>query len=500
MFVAFVPLFFCLSRCRASSAAFFSFTTGVLYYAFAFRWTGAFHPYAIPFISIISSLSFVMAPALCIRLVLRRPLLAIWAAPSIWVAFEYIKQIWFLRFPFGIVGYSQYNFLSFIQIAELGGVALVSWFVLFINTLLYFSLVYILRQRGSSESSRRIARIKRSLLFFGAAILFTCIVTAYGVYRLRTLKFEKEPVLKIGFAQTLFHPRKTWAANQNEYLQVINDLGDGFDGLDVDLVLFSELTVDRYVTLESALTLEDNVEILNGLSALADRVDSAMLFGGLELKRDDGVIRTYNSAFLFSPSGEMAGVYRKRARVPFGEVNPFSELCPSFGSYLRETTDAIELSAGDSAPLFSLTNEAGTSSRFGVLICFEGAFGKYAREYVFNGADFLVNATNDYWPLSTEAMYQHALMSVFRAIETRTPVLRISNGGFSCYVDEKGCYSSSLPVNTSGMMTSRLVKLVDPPVTPYVRFGDWFSVTCLVFSSVLLLLGVAGYPRRKGSR
>jgi len=76
--------------------------------------------------------------------------------------------------------------------------------------------------------------------------------------------------------------------------------------------------------------------------------------------------------------------------------------------------------------------------RFGVLICFEDIFPHLAREFVKDGANFLVNMTNDAWFGDTAAAEQHLQASVFRAIENRVPVIRAANTGVSCFIDPTG--------------------------------------------------------------
>ena len=74
--------------------------------------------------------------------------------------------------------------------------------------------------------------------------------------------------------------------------------------------------------------------------------------------------------------------------------------------------------------MFTIKDREVVTRRFGVLICFESGFPELAGEYVRSGADFLVNATNDYWSGSPIAMYQHAVFSVFRR-SSEVPIYRI---------------------------------------------------------------------------
>ena len=68
-------------------------------------------------------------------------------------------------------------------------------------------------------------------------------------------------------------------------------------------------------------------------------------------------------------------------------------------------------------------------ARGGVMICFESHFGSLSREYARRGADVLVEMTNDGYLGKTPVLRQHLANSVFRAVETKRPLLRVTNVG-----------------------------------------------------------------------
>ena len=76
--------------------------------------------------------------------------------------------------------------------------------------------------------------------------------------------------------------------------------------------------------------------------------------------------------------------------------------------------------------------------KIGVLICFEGIFPDITNETVRNGAEVLVNITNDAWYNRTSAPYQHFAFYIFRAVETDRFVLRAANTGISAIIDPRG--------------------------------------------------------------
>lgn len=480
---AYLPILWVISRSSLTESLIYGFICGTVYYFLSFQWTYAFQPYALVFVSILQGLLFVSLPLVIIRVFLRFPVFSLFSVPSIWVFFEYLKQARFLKFPFGIIGYSQYYWPRLIQIVDITGVWSISWIILFINLLLFRILLILL----PGESKKK----THALLIYPAIIIAAFgLLLSYGTIRSALLKYNPQNSLKIGFAQTLFHPKKKWQDHSEEYLNVIEDQFQKLSGLNTDLVLFPELTIERYLTIDKNIQVERNAEILNRLSELAKQNNAYLLFGGIELKKQNKQIDKYNTTFLFSKTGDLTGLYRKQILVPFGEFYPFGNFLPGLKKYIAETTDAAELIPGNKTTIFDVFNKEDENLTFGVLTCFESGFGSLSRKYARKEVDFLVNVTNDYWSLSSIAMVQHAVMSVFRAIETRKPVLRISNGGFSCYVNQFGQYSSTIPIFRKGLMTAQLRLLSTRGKTIYTLLGDWFVLVCLViiFSNLVMII------------
>ncbi len=333
-----------------------------------------------------------------------------------------------------------------------------------------------------------------------AAPLVIAAMLAYGFIRTRSVEYPDAPALKAGFAQTLFHPKESWNSHGGDFAATIQRLGSRFKGLDVDLVLFPELTINRPLSFDPSFRIEGNAALLNSEARLASDLGAYVLMGCQEKRNEDGITKTYNSMFMFSPDNRMTGIYRKRHLVPFGERNPFKAVFPGLSDYLRATTGAKALDPGGNPSLFSVQGKGGRTLKFGTLICFESASGELAREYVRDGADFLVVATNDFWSLSKIAAIQHSSFSVIRAVESRVPVLRIANGGFSGYADERGKYATSLGLFTEGVMTARLFLPEKRMTSLYAILGDWVILASGIASLAALCLAAARFMRERRSR
>jgi apolipoprotein N-acyltransferase len=126
-----------------------------------------------------------------------------------------------------------------------------------------------------------------------------------------------------------------------------------------------------------------------------------------------------------------------------------------------------------------------------VTICWETAFPYIAREFVNNGAQFLVNITNEAWFGKTTAPYQFVAMSAFRAVENRIPMVRCTNTGISCFIDPFGRIVDRITdadgrdIFIRGTLARTITTTNEKTI--YTRFGDWFAWLCLVVSAAALL-------------
>jgi apolipoprotein N-acyltransferase len=191
---------------------------------------------------------------------------------------------------------------------------------------------------------------------------------------------------------------------------------------------------------------------------------------------DDGKPYYLNAAGLLPPDPGPVHVYAKRHLVPFGERMPFQWLVPALG---HVDFGQAEWRPGTDDVLF-----AGGTGRFGCLICFEAIFPDLARRDVNNGATWLVNVTNDEWFGNSAALYQHAAMAVFRAVENHVPLARSANTGLTLVTDAYGRIVAQAPVWRPEILVARLAS--PGPRTPYTRFGDWPGIACIAGALALV--------------
>ncbi len=129
-----------------------------------------------------------------------------------------------------------------------------------------------------------------------------------------------------------------------------------------------------------------------------------------------------------------------------------------------------------------------SGTRFATLICYEGIFPELSRECVRQGAEILVVITNDSWYGRTAAPSQHLQMAAFRAIETRKPLLRSANSGYTVVIDPLGQQGQKIGLFEEGMFIAEVAGNNYRSIYSYT--GEWINIA-LIGVTLMLALGAA---------
>jgi apolipoprotein N-acyltransferase len=252
---------------------------------------------------------------------------------------------------------------------------------------------------------------------------------------------------------------------------------------DSDLIIWPETTIRT--------VLPETQQFRDALFDVAAQLQRPLLVGSLD-SGDHG--RTeFNSLFVVTPDRTLAGVYHKTRLLPFGESAPL------LGSWWRTTGRftsgeparplAVALSSSvvrGGAPQTLLEgsasgNEHESRARLTILfapsICYEALFPGFFNGMVRDGAEFLVNITDDSWFGNGNAPWQHLQGAILRAVETRRPLVRASNSGISAVIEPSGRITARIELSRRALMQA----VVTPARgrTPYVRWGNWFAWLCV---------------------
>jgi apolipoprotein N-acyltransferase len=187
--------------------------------------------------------------------------------------------------------------------------------------------------------------------------------------------------------------------------------------------------------------------------------------------------RPLNGAVTLSPDGELVSRYAKIFLVPFGEFVPWP-----FSLFVEKIT----LEAGDFVPGEEVAVALVDGHRVGTFICYESAFARGVRRFVVNGAEVLVNISNDSWYGDTAARFQHLLIARMRAMETARWLLRATNDGITAIINPAGRITASVPSYEQGVLDGRFDYLTDQ--TWFARFGEWFWYATIAAAAGLTLL------------
>lgn len=250
------------------------------------------------------------------------------------------------------------------------------------------------------------------------------------------------------------------------------------NGVDADTPLPS--STDLIVWPESPAPFADyDPEFRMAMSTLARTADAPIIVDNLGVTPNPSVAGGYdrfNAASFITPSGDFAGRYDKMHLVPFGEYVPFKSILFFAGDLLAEAGD---LSRGTHRTVFRYGDHT-----YGTFICYESVFPDEVRQFVLEGADVLVNISDDGWYGDSSAPWQHLNMVRMRAIENHRWVLRATNTGVTAAINPYGRVTEAAPRH---VRTSIQVRFgYEHGLTFYTRHGDVFAylsalVTALCF-------------------
>jgi len=363
--------------------------------------------------------------------------------PFAFVAVEELRASGELGFPWFQPGYTQHAMIPLLQMASLGGVTLVTLWLLLLNVLLWRALSGGARARAAA-----------------GAVFMLALPWAWGLKVLGTA--PRESGAAVGLIQGDIAGDIKWSGNhQLEILSSFLDLSQRAVGRTPapSLLIWPETATGSYLRrqLAQALAVEE----------FATRTGVPVFSGYADYDFDpDGKARYFNAAGLFPPGAAPGPRYAKRHLVPFGERMPFQWLIPALG---RIELGQAEWTPGTRPVLFP-----SAAGPFSCLVCFEAIFPDLAREDVRAGARWLVNITNDEWFGRSVALDEHAAMAVFRAAECRVPLARCANTGITLVSDAYGRVVARAPVFEPAVLVAALPNPGPPGL--FVKLGDWVGL------------------------
>ena len=381
------------------------------------------------------------------------------AAPAAWVLLEVVRASGPLGFPWGSIGYSQWAMLPLIQMASLGGLWLVSFWVVLVNAVGF-------------EAIRSGRSVPRRALAGGALIALFVVPLVWGQGELDRLGIAASAP---GGAPT--RPVVLIQPNTGNDKWDVAARAEVIGGLETATMRASRTAPADALfiwpeTATPTLLMYDRT-YYEQIERLVTNIGRPLLTGFPDRNvYRGGPLEYYNAAGLFTPGQGMVQEYRKVRLVPFAEYMPVPGL------------NKVNFGQGNFTPGDTLKVFDAAGPPFGVLICIEACFPDLARSFVRRGARFLVNVTNDQWFGPSAAPWQHLTMAVFRCVENRVGMARAANTGISCLIDPTGLIHDATPLFQAATLQADV--RLGTETTLYTRWGDWI----LGFSLLVALVGL----------
>jgi len=444
----------------AGLTAGFFFYAGILYWIYPTMRAGGVNPavsvFGLAALSLVMSSEFLVISAFGFYLKKTGPRLWPYLFAAAWALLEYGKVLLSLKvvwFPWFMLGYTQWAYTPLIQIASLTGVYGLSAALCFTGALAGTLLI------AEGVPLRRALRFAPALLVFG-------IIWGYGARELKgAAGTSPDKYLNVALLQPAIDLYDKWDADKAAAIRRKTEVL--LSGLkDTDLVVWPENALPGWI--------EDPVDAA-WLKAVAIKGGRYNIVGSVS--RGDA---RHVSAFLVDPKGEITASYDKRRLVPFGEYVPMRGLLDKFIAPVATLGEFEEGSMGQA--LFEVKGV-----KFGAAICYESIFTYLFTADARAGAMVFFNITNDGWYLDTAAPYQHFIVNIFRAVETRRPVIRAANNGISAVIDPWGRVLAEKGLNESGILTVKTPVYTGLGLSPYTARGEWFMYLCVMAVAAFLL-------------
>ena len=337
-----------------------------------------------------------------------------------WTALEFLRYKIISAFPLGYIGYSQMDFKVILQWAELGGVFIISFFILLINGYLYYLLKH------------------KKIRYLVAVVIIMLILVSFGGFKLNYynnyLQNETTDRQEIGLTQTTVPQIIKW--NNSE-------INNNIEKIFKDNKIMKKNDIKLVITPETGLTFDitRNEYYRDKILKKIKEGKSYYQVGSQSIIKKPGEV--YNSSFLFSPEGKIIDRYNKNRLVVFGEVIPFNSLVNQLAGM-----GLSSINKGTKRSKFS-TSFASWNN----MICSELLYPLPDKE--IKEIDFIVNQSNEAWFKSGLPRLMWAA-AVFRAVENRRSVVKTGNLSYSGVILPSGKTLVKKPVNNNQPIISSI--------------------------------------------
>lgn len=389
------------------------------------------------------------------RAIRRWGTMALLTAALIWPAAEWARlgitgQLW------NALGYSLAYKPLLIQSASWGGVYAISFVLVAINA----AIAFVLLRRT----------VKTAILGLVVILVVACITLSKEIHQTDPFLSPDDTMvvaLQPNVAMDLLKSNAEMQALMDRHVTMTEEaLSSLPPSLKTRFVIWPESPMNfRYGT---------DTQLRELLLNFATKHNASILFNSQEQAPNEGI---YNSALFVNEQGRLIAQYDKIRLMPFGEYVPLPRWLPG--------ANLITAIVGDFTPGTRLTLMPVGATRVGVFICIESAYPFITRGLTREGADVLINISNDGYLGPTAVRRQHLANAVFRAVENERNVMRVTNSGITAYITSQGEVREA---TESFSPAVRIWRIGGRSSTQsfYSRHGDIFAASCAALSLILV--------------
>lgn len=443
VFVGLVPWFYTLRNLNSKESLKSGFWFGVFYYAMQMSWLYPFilkwtHNFFLPILPVLlvgilggfyfSIIGWLIQRSYHIGWHLMVPLM--WAVGEILRSFAPA-----VAFPWGLIASPLSVFPTLIQHAALGGIFLVSAWVVLVNVL----IVQLLLKKPIWKE------LSIVLLFLGFSL------QRYFHPPLETI--EKKIMLGQTGVDMAYTPPYQM---QHEIKVQVDKIFEVAQQQQSDLLILPEGLTQGGDTIPPYISFSSLPPV-------------PTIFGGVR-----GTKPSYQSCFAYE-NGKWEYADKTRL-VIFGEYVPFREYLTFLKGFRLPGGDLVP---GDRVKAFEING-----MRVGPLLCFEGLFPEIAYQQTLNDANLLAVMSMDDFYMDTLAIEQLAEASVWRAVESGLPLVRCGSEGVTMAIDSRGNVLKRAPLKVFDplLVTVKIPKCSD--AFPY----RWMFIYVSVLAPIAVVL------------
>lgn len=396
--------------------------------------------------------------------------------PAFWIVFEYLRAwgfgvLWLGKesllgphWTFGNLAYAIHNRISLIQIADIGGIYLISFLIVFVNTALFFIL----------KNYKQKKLVINSIIILAIVGL---IWSGYGIYK-TSLNTSSEKEVEIALLQTNFlSGSESNSYQKSEVFKTVLDLFSIAVGdRDSDIIISPEGF--------GIVSLTESQEIAKHL--LGDFWKPGQIYlENQKIVDKDG--KTKSRLFYYDLEQEdPITIHDKLLLIPNGEFMPYlTKTFLSIYSFDTRYKQRLINKGEDIGPAFVPLR--GTTARLGGTICSSILSPNINRQMTKKGAEFLVVVSSDAPFHGSKALLaQNLAMSKLRAVENRRYFAQSTNMGYSFLLYPNGKIAKKSSELGNAILFSN-IKLNNKK-TIYTKFGDWIIILAIIILVVFTKL------------